>query len=527
MAIVHRRSEEGIGGEVRLKFAALVVLVLALSGCSFQLSVGLGKEMSKDELERSITDSLEREAGRRPDAVECPSGIKAEVGESIRCVLTDGQDRFGLTATVTEVNGERAGLDIQVDTAPAVSTPPPAVAPSERATATVHPALVRVLGRFVGVVHDRQGAYANGGRPYRFTISCTGFGVHPDGYLASAGHCVDANDPTIREAFIRAAAEEAVAGRTDVTLEQMITHGTSAWAIEGPSPGSPIQSEIRVSGIPGAPPEGFLARVVDDRPIGQGDVALLKVDGANVAAVEFASDTGIGVGTPVLAAGYPESLGALVGPDAQPSIAVGAVVRPGVDGGRPIYEIDAALEHGVSGGPVVDANGRVFGINSVRTGGSIVIPIGAFADLLGRNGVTAEVGPRDRLYREALDAYDAGEYDDALRALERLSRDGPVHPRIDKLRVDAQAARDAYGDASENRGAQILMWTGVVAAAIAVVAIGVVLVVRRRRRRYPPFPGPPAGPPWQGGPSGPFPPPAQRPTAPGQLHYSRPAGPHE
>jgi hypothetical protein len=411
--------------------------------------------------------------------------------------------------------------------AAAAATPPPVTAePSERVTATVHPALVRVTGRFVGRVHNREGSYANGGRPYSFTITCSGFGVHPDGFLASSGHCVDANDRTIRGAFIRAAAEEALGNRTDMTLEQMIAHGTSAWAIEGEGSGSPVQSEIRVSGTPGAPPEGLLARVVDDRPITQGDVALLKVDAADIPTLELATDAGLAVGTPVRVAGFPKSLGEIVRPDAQPSIGNGTVTEDGVDGGRPAYKIDAPMEAGLSGGPAVDDSGRVLGINSLRTRGAIVMPISGFTDLLRRNGVTAELGPRDRLYREALDAYYAGEYTDAL---EGLPREGALHPRMEKLRTDAGTARDVYGDASENRLRQILVWVGVAVVLVAVV-IAVVLVVRGQRSRrpvgfgpapYPPFPGPPHGPPhgppWQAGPAAPFPAPPM--AAPGPPHH--------
>jgi hypothetical protein len=110
-----------IGGPVRRRLAAataIVLVVFALGGCSFEFSAGFDKEMSKDELERSVADSLERAIGKRPDAIECPSGIAAEVSKSIRCVLTGGQDRFGLTATVTAVDGDNVSLDVQVDNAP-------------------------------------------------------------------------------------------------------------------------------------------------------------------------------------------------------------------------------------------------------------------------------------------------------------------------------------------------------------------------------------------------------------------------
>jgi len=416
--------------------------------------------------------------------------------------------------------------------ASASAEPAPQVPSPERALATVHPALVRVTGTFGGWVHDRQGVYANDGRAYALTLTCSGFGVHSDGYLATAGHCVDANDPTVRMSFIEAAAEEAVAGRTDTTLEQMIEFGRSAWDIEGRAAGSPIESEIRVSGIAGAPPDGLLARVVDDRPIGQGDVALLKVDTTNLPTAELVTGSGLVVGTPLLAASYPESAGERVGPEAQPSIAHGAVTGSMTDGGRPIHETSAAMEAGSSGGPAVDDNGRVLGINSARTRGSeafnFVVPISGFTDLLGRNGVSAELGPRDLRYREALDDYYAGEHSDAIEAIDRLQQDGPVHPRIAKLRADAEAAREQVGDASENRLVQVLIWVGV-AAGVVLVAVSALLIVRRRRRRapviatmapHPPFPGPQPGAAW---PRGPFPPPGQHPAPP---HRPFVPGPH-
>src|SRR5918997_1070538 len=95
--------------------------------------------------------------------------------------------------------------------AAADTTPPREAQSSERAIATAHPALVRVTGTFIGWVHDRQGTYTNNGQPYTITFTCSGFGVHPDGYLATVGHCVDANDVGVRDRFIRAAAEDVVA----------------------------------------------------------------------------------------------------------------------------------------------------------------------------------------------------------------------------------------------------------------------------------------------------------------------------
>ncbi|QYN37539.1 serine protease [Pseudonocardia sp. DSM 110487] len=421
--------------------------------------------------------------------------------------------------------------------AAAIVVEPEEPAGSERAAATVHPALVRVTGTFVGRVHDREGGYANNGEPYTLVFMCTGFGVHPDGYIATVGHCIDANDRNVRDLFIRLAAEDAAAISPDIPLDQMLEVGRSAWDIEGTSPGSPIGSQILVTGVAGAPPEGMFARVVDSRPSGQGDVGLLKVDTTDLPALELATGPGIAVSMPLLAAGYPESVGERIGPDATPSFEKGVVEQAGTDGGRPVYRTDTAIELGLGGGPAFDASGRVHGINSVRLSGdqqvvNLVVPVSGFTDLLGRNGVRAELGQRDVRYREALDANDRGEYTDVIEAIDRLEQEGSTHPRVAELRRDAEASRALHGDASENRTTQILVWGSVGTGAIVLVVIGALLVARRRRTTPvvmvppPAFPRPQPGPPWQGGP---FPPPARQPAPPnrpyGAAPFPRQAGP--
>ena len=416
---------------------------------------------------------------------------------------------------------------------------------SERAAATVHPALVRVTATFVGRVHDREGGYANNGQPYTFVFTCSGFGVHPDGYIATVGHCIDANDRSVRETFIQTAVEDAVANSPGVPIGEVLEFARSGWDVEGTSPGTPIVSQIHVTGIAGAPPEGMFARVVDDRPIGQGDVGLLKVDTTGLPTLELAPGPGLAVGMTLFAAGYPETAGERIGADATPSMATGVVDQAATDGGRPVYRTDTDMEYGMSGGPAFDDSGRVLGINSTRLSDdqqqlfNLVVPVSGFTDLLARNGVRAEQGPRDLQYREALDAYDGGEYTDVIEAIDRLQQEAPTHPRIARLRSDAGASRALHGDASENRLTQILVWGSVGVGVLVIVVIGALLVARRRRAKramamqppHPPFPGPYGGPggpapAWQQGPrpgvpNHPYGPAARPPQAPPRP----PAGP--
>lgn len=402
-------------------------------------------------------------------------------------------------------------------------------APQERVAATVNPALVRVTGTFGGWVRSPGGA-SGSGWPYTVVFTCSAFGVHPDGYLATAGHCIDANDPGVLATFIRGAAERYARERPDMPVERIVDWGRSAWVVEGRDAGSPVESEIRVTGIAGSPPDGVFARVVDDRPIGQGDVGLLKVDTTDLPTLELATGAGVAVGTPVLAAGYPESAGDGIRPGTTPQVEAGTVVETSTEGGRPLSRMDVPPDVGMSGGATLDADGRVVGINTYRTSGSqlisVVIPVGTFTDLLGRNGVQAQPGPRDLRYREAVDAYFSGEYTDAIVAIDGLERDGTIHPRLDQLRSDAQAARDLHGDASENFAQHLLFWVGIGTATLVIVALAAVVLARSRRKAragtgpspYPSVPGPP----WPGRPGAPFPPQAGQP-----VPRNQPYGPHQ
>ena len=90
---------------------AALTIALAASGCS----VHSYRELSKDDLQRMTADKLEEQIGERPDAIECPGGLKVEPGESARCTLVDGSTRLGLTATVASVDDDRFYFDITVD----------------------------------------------------------------------------------------------------------------------------------------------------------------------------------------------------------------------------------------------------------------------------------------------------------------------------------------------------------------------------------------------------------------------------
>src|SRR5207245_10469497 len=89
------------------------------------------------------------------------------------------------------------------------------------------------------------------------------------------------------------------------------------------------------------------------------DVAVIKVDGKDFQAAEFADSDQLKVGQPVLAIGNP--LGLPGGPTV-PSGVISWLRRNlsfGPGDGLPVIQTDAAVNPGNSGGPLVDLQGRV------------------------------------------------------------------------------------------------------------------------------------------------------------------------
>ena len=100
------------------------------------------------------------------------------------------------------------------------------------------------------------------------------------------------------------------------------------------------------------------ASLVGFYPLENGDVAILSAPAPNLAALEWAEALAPGAAVAVI--GYPEGLGG--GEEA--SITRGIVSRTFTEHGVSFIQTDSAVSPGNSGGPLVDACGRVAGVMS-------------------------------------------------------------------------------------------------------------------------------------------------------------------
>jgi putative serine protease PepD len=143
------------------------------------------------------------------------------------------------------------------------------------------------------------------------------------------------------------------------------------------------------------------ARLVGDDP--ESDIAVLKVDRSGLTAVQFGDDEQVAVGDPVLAFGAPFALTNTVTYGIVS--AVNRAMQADEPGGPTRYyaaiQTDAAVNHGNSGGPLVNTAGLVIGVNSV------IKSIGAEGDTAGNIGLAFAI-PINQARRVAQDIVDTG-----------------------------------------------------------------------------------------------------------------------
>lgn len=381
----------------------------------------------------------------------------------------------------------------------AADTGRPQAKPEERAAALIRPAIMYLAGEGYGLVRLPNGeVLSQFGRgssmPFLATWNCTAFVVNPDGWVATAGHCVDPASATLL--ILKRAAEEYRNEFPDAP-ESHDSATTLEWLqknarVEGDAPGQgPHVSVALMSGTGTKLADKVVANVVDFRPLGKGDAALLKVAKRNLPSSELDTDADVTIGTPVLAVGFPESTQNITGATLDPTYKSGKVSKKSVAGSNPAYEIDAAMTDGMSGGPTIGLNGKVIGLNSFAPVGetqpfNFIAPADGIAAILASKGVKPMLGPADQFYRKGLTDFYAGRYTTAIDEFDQTLAMSPGYPGLDELKTTAVNLRQEYGDASPLSGRNLLWY--IVISVGSVIGVGAALTflgLKRHRRIHP------------------------------------------
>ena len=93
---------------VRLGAAASMLALAGAAGCGEE-------KVEQAELERKVKQSITKEVGQAPKAINCPGDIEAKVDAKTRCTLVAPDDsEVDVAVRVREVEGDTTRFDIQV-----------------------------------------------------------------------------------------------------------------------------------------------------------------------------------------------------------------------------------------------------------------------------------------------------------------------------------------------------------------------------------------------------------------------------
>jgi S1-C subfamily serine protease len=409
-------------------------------------------------------------------------------------------------------------------TALAQSAPPsqdlPVAMPTEfeKVVSFVQPSIAYLDIVWTGWVYDTTNkGYLNNAKPYVLQSSCTGFFVNPNGYIATAGHCID--KVNIAPDFLDAAAAWAYECRcyyADKTLTFETIRGfADDYRIEGESKGAGGKSYTRGGDVkiqvvwstsstePLYDSEGDLsgephpARIVRSLPWndGAGDVGILKIEGFNdLPSLPIASSEAIDTGTEVVSIGYPASVtGVSDAVLSDPSFKEGSVSSVRTNGEFPVYELSSALSGGMSGGPTVNLAGEVVGVNSYSIVGeasefNFVQASSTLTEVMGDASVTNEMGESGTAYRAGLAALWSGNKAGALTLLEDAADAYDDFEMAEEFIDQAEELPDAAPAATEEEGGGIspLILIGTI---VVLGGIGLFLWMFFNRKKGTPQPG--------------------------------------
>jgi len=372
-------------------------------------------------------------------------------------------------------------------------TATPAYTLEERALAISSPSLVFIEELLTGYLRDKTTHTALVASPVTYGRRCSGFVVHPDGYVATPGSCVHIGDAAVRIGALYAATELLIkdgkldrAGRDAYILaHQANIEFTGLTASSAPDVRVLAQFNVATAGTTGSPAiPGEVVAVLE-----KSDVAILKLAQGNLPSVKLQVGDSLSQGAPLLAVGF-----ATTDPDSR----IGAftlsskavqVTGTGKIGELSFSKINGDIGPFSSGGMAVDSDGHVVGMLNYDwtlrgTPVRAITPSSAVVEALGQVQATNVLGPADTLYRDGLDAYFRGDYSTAISQFDRVIAQSPANKTAATYRQQA-----ADRQKIETSGSAVPVWVWIAAAAVVGAllagAVTAVVLLGRRRRRDP------------------------------------------
>lgn len=249
-------------------------------------------------------------------------------------------------------------------------------------TARIPEIKVNIREHLVAVVPDKYSEV-----PVDEYLIGSGFIIHPDGYIVTNSHVV--SEMTIKQTLASESALAALYANalflSDAEMQEFLDTETDnsfskkvlKYVIEHST--FQLQSNVVVlqphsekKTLPELLAEGFPATVVyenDDFSEDEKDVALLKIEEASLPALSLGNSENVAVGTKAFVFGFPATAQLQQNGSQEATFTQGVVsaIEQSANKDIRLFQTDAKVSEGSSGGPLFDEHGEVIGLVTFQT----------------------------------------------------------------------------------------------------------------------------------------------------------------
>lgn len=345
------------------------------------------------------------------------------------------------------------------------------------------------------------------------TMLGSGFVITPDGYVVTNAHVIDADEESTKQSFAQqafskiinedVAALEQSMGRKMNEEEAKAIVDAESWYFSQTLTVDDIQADYNVVlGVTGKKGE-IVAMTIPAKLVTRGnpipgkDVAILKLLEKHIyPTIRIGDDTQMSTGDPVYVLGYPgvATFHPLISEESmsEATLTTGLVsARKKVKDGWDVLQIDAAITHGNSGGPVMNDKGEVIGLATFGSadeqrgqevqGLNFIVPSTIVNELINKSSVKPQMSDISLAYESAMDLFDKSRFKKALEKFKEVKSMNGSFPFIDKYITDTQTNIDKGLD--KEPGGIDPMYYYIGGGALALILI-LVIALRRKKKGY-------------------------------------------
>jgi serine protease Do len=347
-------------------------------------------------------------------------------------------------------------------------------------------------------------------RDLDITMMGSGFIVTPDGYVITNAHVVDENDEQTKQGFAEQAFQgilekdiadvEQTMGRKMTEEESKAVIDANSWYFSKTLEVGDIKKEFSVVlGITGdkgkiVPQVIPVTIVTQGSPIPGKDVAILKLSEKHIyPTIRIGDDKAMRVGDQVYVLGYPAvaTFNPLLSEEtvSEATLTRGLVsAKKNMKDGWEVLQIDAAITHGNSGGPVMNDKGEVIGLATFVSvdeqrkqevqGMNFLVPSTIVNEFIAKAKIKPEMSDISLAYEEAMDLFDKSRFKKALVKFRRVKDMNGSFPFIDTYIADTQRNIDKGLD-KEPKDMKMYYFIG---GGVLLVILALVFLLKRKKK---------------------------------------------